>query len=112
MAVHIQRTRTLSGILIQQQMNGRSRSLLRCTDERTEENVRQRVEPHVHCYDIGGNHSRISSIHHNAPFPDAGSQINRKQGQSQFRIAINRNTPEAPSPAAKEEVRKSRCPIA
>ena len=60
----------------------------------------------MHCYDIGGNHSRISSIHHDAPFPDAGSQINRKQGQSQFRIAINRNTPEAPSPAAEKEVRK------
>lgn len=92
-ATYIQSTRTFSRILIQQQMNSRCGPFPGSTDERTEKNIRQRVEPHVHRYDIGGNNARVSRINHNTFFFKTGSQTKSKQSQRQFRITVHRNTP-------------------
>ena len=105
-ATYIQSTRTFSRILIQQQMNSRCGPFPGSTDERTEKNIRQRVEPHVHRYDIGGNNARVSRINHNTFFFKTGSQIKSKQSQRQFRITVHRNTPEASFPSPKKEIGK------
>lgn len=108
----IQCSGTFARFFIQQQADGCSSSLTRRTNERTEKNIRQRIEPHVHGNNICRNNARIGSINDNPPLPDTGSQFQRKESQSQFRITINRDTPEAPFPSAQEKSGKSSLPMA
>ena len=106
MAADVQRSCPLARLLVQQQTDSRSSSLPWRADEGTEQDVCQRVEPHVHRDDVGRNDARIGCIDHNPPLLHPTGKFYREQRQGELGIAINGNTPEGSFLTLKEEIGK------
>ena len=93
-------------LLVQQQADGRSGSLPRRADEGAEEEVGQGVEPHLHTDDVGGDHSRVGGMNHNAPLLHPSGQVEREESERQLGVAVDGDAPEGTPPAPGEEIRK------
>ena len=106
MPADVERARALSGIFVQQQADGRVGSLAGRADEGAEEQVGQRVEPHVHGDDVRRDNARVGRVDHDAPVADALGQVDGEEGQRQLGVAVNGDAPEAAPPSAGEEVRE------
>jgi len=100
----VERARALSGVFVQQQADGRVGSLAGRADEGAEEQVGQRVEPHVHGDDVRRHDARVGSVDHDAPVADALGQVDGEEGQCQLGVAVDGDAPEAAPSSAGEEV--------
>ena len=105
-SAHVEGARPLSGILVQQQADGGVGPLAWRAYEGAEEEVGQRVEPHVHGDDVRRHDARVSGIDHDAAVFDAGGQVEGEECQRQLGVAVDGDAPEATFAASGEEVGK------
>lgn len=92
--------------LIQQEADGSGSPFLRRADKGAEKDIRQRVKPLVHSDDVGRNNAGIGGIDSDSFFTEAFRKFDRKQHQSQFCIAVNRDSPKTSLSSLPEEIGK------
>ena len=85
-------------------MDSRIGTLARCAYERTEEDIGQRVNEIVHTDDVRRYNPRVGCIHRNSFVLQTIGKVEGKEGQCQFGVAVNWDSPETTLTASPEEV--------
>ena len=91
---------------VQQEMDGGVGTSSGCADEGTEEDICQRVDEVVHLDDVGRDDAWVGCVDRDTFVLQAVGKFECEECQSQFCVAINRDSPEASLPATSEEIRE------
>ena len=93
-------------VLIKKEMDGGVGTLTGGADYRTEDDVREDVEPLLHPDDIGADDTRVGSIDGDAAVLQPPGEVEGKEGDGQLGVVVDGDAPEAAPTTAPEEIRE------
>ena len=95
----------LSGlVLVEEETDGSVGALAGSADEGAEDEVRQRVEKHLHTDNLCGDDAGVGGVDHDAAVAQALGKVEGEEGDGQLGVAIDGDAPEAALAATLEEV--------